>query len=120
MAQEITQVLIGGEQFVAIISGNTHDKAWDGRETKIITATLTYADAADLFVDGAEWSIIYDGVDEKGQPVHEEYDNSDYCIAGDITDHRDGTISVKMGKPTDLEDLLEMLYGELSVGEVRE
>lgn len=113
----MTQISIGGEQFVATISGNTSDKAWDGRETKTITATLTYADAAALFVDGAEWSIIFDGVDQEGQPVHEEYDNSDYCVAGDITDHRDGTISVKMGKPTDLEDLLEMLYGTLDAGD---
>lgn len=108
----MTQISIGGEQFVATISGNTFDKAWDGRESKTITLEMTYAKAAELFVDGAEWSIK----DTDGT----EYDNSDYCIAGDITDHRDGTISVKMGKPTDLEDLLEMLYGELSVGEVRE
>ena len=37
----------------------------------------------------------------------EEYNNSDYCIAGDIIDHRDGTLSVKMGKPTDVEVLEE-------------
>lgn len=111
MAQEVIQVLIGGEQFVATISGNTHDRAWDDRETKTITAEMTYAQAASLFVDGAEWSILFDGVDADGNPVHEEYDNSDFALAGDITDHRDGTISVKMGKMTDLEEILELLYG---------
>ena len=108
----MTLISIGGEEYAATISGNTHDRAWDDRETKTITLEMTHAEANELFVDGAEWSIKdVDGT---------EYDNSDYCIAGDITDHRDGTVSIKMGKPTDLEDLLEMLYGELSVGEVRE
>lgn len=41
----------------------------------------------------------------------EEYDHSDFCFAGDITDHRDGTLSVKMGKKTDLEEAYEMLFG---------
>ena len=42
-----------------------------------------------------------------------EYDNSDYCVAGDIVDHRDGTISVKMGKPT-AEELLSMIMEGIS------
>ena len=41
-------------------------------------------------------------------PEVEEYDNSDYCILGDITVHRDGTITVKMGKPT-AEELNQIL-----------
>ena len=49
-------------------------------------------------------------------PLHvyndrDEYDNSDFNIAGDVTDHRDGTMSIKMGKATDLEDAYELLYG---------
>lgn len=35
--------------------------------------------------------------------VVNEYDNSEYSLAGDITDHRDGTVSIKMGKPTEAE-----------------
>ena len=33
----------------------------------------------------------------------QEWDNSDYCVAGPITDNRDGTITAKMGKKTELE-----------------
>lgn len=106
------KIIIGGTEYAASINGCIADRAWDGRDSKTITLEMTHAEADELFVDGAEWSIK----DADGT----EYDNSDYCIAGDIIDHRDGTISVKMGKSTDLEDLLEMLYGELSVGEVRE
>ena len=40
-----------------------------------------------------------------------EFDNSEFCIRGDLTVHTDGTCTVKMGKPTDLEDAYEMLYG---------
>lgn len=29
---------------------------------------------------------------------------STYSLAGDITDHRDGTVSIKMGKPTETEN----------------
>jgi hypothetical protein len=38
----------------------------------------------------------------------EEYDNSEYNIAGEITDHRDGTVTVKMGKFT-AEEILARL-----------
>ena len=41
-------------------------------------------------------------------PPVEEYDNSDYCILGDITVHRDGKVTVKMGKPTG-EELYNIL-----------
>lgn len=39
------------------------------------------------------------------------YDNSAFLVAGDITDHRDGTITVKMGRLTALEQTLEQIYG---------
>ena len=37
----------------------------------------------------------------------EVYDNSEYSILGDITVHKDGTVTVKMGKPT-AEEILAM------------
>ena len=40
-----------------------------------------------------------------------EFDNSDYCIAGDITDHRDGRITVKMGALTEVEQAYELMLG---------
>jgi hypothetical protein len=44
--------------------------------------------------------------------IHEiEFDNSEYNIAGDLTDHRDGTITAKMGKLTDLEEAYEIMLG---------
>ena len=54
-------------------------------------------------------------LDERGEAVFEtrqtEFDNSDFCVLGDITVHQDGTCTVKMGKETDEEKLLMLLYG---------
>ena len=46
-----------------------------------------------------------------GKETEAEWDNSAFSLSGDITDHRDGTVTIKMGKPTDLEDAYEMLLG---------
>jgi hypothetical protein len=48
------------------------------------------------------------------QNIPEIYDNSDYCIVGDIISHRDGTTTVKMGKPT-AEELLNMIVEGLTL-----
>lgn len=108
----MAEVKINNTIYPAVISGRISDSLWDGRASKTITLEMDYATANELFVDGVEWSIVDD--------ENTEYDNSDYCLAGDITDHRDGALSVKMGKMTDLEEVLEAMYGALDVGEVRE
>lgn len=108
----MAEIKINETLYPAVIAGKMQDASWDNRSTKTITLEMDYATAVELFVDGVEWSIVDD--------ENTEYDNSDYCLAGDITDHRDGTLSVKMGKMTDLEEVLEAMYGALDVGEVRE
>ena len=115
----MTYVKIGDTLYPATISGLKSDRAWDGRESKTIKLEMAHAEAEKLFVDGQPWSIVMDTVKEVEQPqedgtveivevpAREEYDNSDFSVAGDITDHRDGTLSVKMGKPTQIEQLEE-------------
>ena len=124
----MTYIKINNIEIFATIDGKFKDSEWDGRESKTIRAAMSYADAKNLFRDDVAWSIVqYDvipGYDEDGNPTgvstteENEFDNSDFCIAGDITDHRDGTVSVKMGKHTaeeelsaDLEEAYELLYG---------
>lgn len=94
-----TFVKINNTTYPAEINGRMNNSAWDGRETKEIVLTMDYAAAAALFVDGLSWSIV---CQEEGQP-EEEYDNSEYSMVGDITAHRDGTLSVLMGKPLEVE-----------------
>ena len=102
-----TKVVINGTSYAADIQGTKRDGAWGNRESKSITLPMDYATAAATFVDDVPWSILYQPTEyydpetqQMVTPPVEEYDNSDYCILGDITVHRDGTVTVKMGKPT--------------------
>jgi hypothetical protein len=105
--------------YPAVINGKMVDREWDDRETKAITLCEDFETVNTLFSDGVAWSIITEDVvttvDENGKETsetqHEEYDNSEFCIRGDLIIHIDGTCTVKMGKPTDLENAYEILYG---------
>lgn len=101
----MTNIQIGGKQYPAQITGYSSDSGWDGRPSKAITLTMTYEEAKALFTEDAAWSILHTDGEETTQ-----YDNSEYSKAGPITDHRDGTVTVKMGKPT-AEELLEIIMG---------
>lgn len=84
------------------------DSAW-GRPTCTVTIKASAAEIAALLPNNAPWSLIEreDALDESGAPtgqtVDHERDMSEYSLSGDITDHRDGTVSIKMGKPTEEE-----------------
>lgn len=84
------------------------DSAW-GRPTCTVTIKGSAAEIAALLPNNAPWSLIEreDVLDESGMPtgqtVDHERDMSEYSLSGDITDHRDGTVSIKMGKPTEAE-----------------
>lgn len=136
----MTYVKINDNLYPAIITGKVSNSEWDGRATKAITLEMDYETAKNLFVDGIAWSIvqknefiveepIYD-IDENGELAMNEnrapiqigtqprtevqelvFDNSEYMIAGDITDHRDGTTTITMGKLTELEEAYEIMFG---------
>lgn len=103
--------------YPASIVTKYEDKEWGKRVSKAITLEMDYATAANLFVDEASWSIVQDDYVpdlETGEPVRlaVETDMSDYCVAGTITDNRDGTVTVKMGKPTEAELLAVIMGGK--------
>lgn len=115
--------------YPAAVSGKIADKDWDNRESKSITIGAPFEIVNALFQDGTAWSIvskeIIQTVDEHGESIlnesgepsyvdnQTEFDNSEFSIRGDLTVHVDGTCSVKMGMPTDLETAYEMIYGGL-------
>lgn len=108
-------VKINGSEYHAEIVGRIRDNNWDFRASKEITLSMDHTTAASTFVDDIPWSTIYQGPDyydpEKQAvvtPEPVETDCSDYCILGDITIHRNGTVTVKMGKPT-FEELYTIL-----------
>lgn len=121
--------------YPAEVFGRITDYDWDNRNSKSIHATMEFDTAKTLFQNDTPWSIVMDctrtvqQVDEAGNPVfntdetgnqipafvqeeyQEEYNNDEYCVAGAITDNRDGTVDIKMGMMTDLEKAYSVIYG---------
>ena len=113
------------------IFGRVHDQDWDNRESKSIHLDMNYIEVSAVFVNGCEWSIVDKHenkiaiLDETGAQKTTDsgelmfevtasetvYDNSDFNIVGDVTQHPDGTITVKMGKLTELEEAYEIMLG---------
>lgn len=106
----MTYVKINNTLYPAAISGKLSDHSWDDRAVKTIRLAMDVNTASSLFVDDVHWSIVEDYIDDEEHVQQIEYDNSEYCIAGDITDHRNGAISVKMGKATDKE-IIDIMMG---------
>lgn len=125
-------IKINNTLYPAAIGGRVADMDWDNRESKSITLEMDYETANALFVNGLAWSIVQRDevpvyemdengefvLDENGAPIQTgteiqeiEFDNSEYNLAGDLTDHRDGRITAKMGKLTDLEQAYEIMLG---------
>lgn len=103
------------------ITGKMQDSEWDNRQTKTIRFEhMTYNDVVNLLPDNVQWYIVSKWDEEiwneqSVEPIqiipHEDiFDNSDFCLTGPITDYRDGSISIKMGKLTDLEEAYLLLY----------
>lgn len=119
----MTYIKVNNTFYPAMIDGKTVDYAWDKRETKSITLNMTYADALALLPDNTPWSIVQDVTDmvedddgditETTKQV--EYDNSEYCMSGAITDNRDGTVTIKMGKPTEIETVRASAITEIDL-----
>ena len=115
----MTYIKVNNTLYPAKIDGRIADYEWDRRDTKSITLSMTYAEVLALLPDNTPWSIVQkdtvqkigeDGqpmVDDSGNPVTEEvtneFDNSEYNMSGVIRDNRDGTVTIKMGKPTEIE-----------------
>ena len=114
-----TYIKVNNTEYPAEINGNLKDRTWGERDTKTITLTMTTTEVAALLPDNTPWSIVLretvNKLDNDGNPTGEtkevvnEWNNSEYSLSGAITDHRDGTVSIKMGKPTEAEMLRAQL-----------
>lgn len=107
-------IKVNNTEYPAAVNGNLVDRNWNGRDTKTIYLTMSYDAVVALLPDNTPWSIVQretqDVLDEQGNPTGEteevvnEWDNSMYSLSGAITDHRNGTVSIKMGKPAETEN----------------
>lgn len=106
-------IKVNGQEYPATLIYNYKDLNWDMRETQTVHLTMPYAQAAALLPDNTPWSNVFretkDKLDNDGNPTGQteevvtEEDMSAYSLAGEIVDHRDGTVSIKMGRPTESE-----------------
>lgn len=126
----MTYIKVNNTLYPATIDGRIADYEWDRRDTKSITLNMTYAEVLALLPDNTAWSIVQKDtvqktgedsqpmVDDSGDPVTEEvtteFDNSEYSMSGVIRDNRDGTVTIKMGKPTEIENILSELESEVN------
>lgn len=114
-------IKVNNTLYPAKIDGRIADYEWDRRDTKSITLNMTYAEVLALLPDNTSWSIVQKDtvqkLDDNGQPMTDtsgnpiteeittEFDNSEYSMSGVITDNRDSTCTIKMGKPTEIETI---------------
>ena len=125
----MTYIKVNDTLYPATIDGRIADYEWNRRDTKSITLTMTYSEVLALLPDNTPWSIVqkdivqkYDEngkllVDADGNPVTgeitTEFDNSEYTMSGVIRDNRNGTVTIKMGKLTEIESILSELESEV-------
>ena len=93
-----------------------------GREWKSIAVVGTADDVKAAFVDGItyrqQWESAIIAEDGTQTTETQTRDLSDYCVAGDVVDTRDGNVTVYMGRKTEVEklreqvDVLDVLLGE--------
>ena len=109
-------IKVNGQEYPAACIYNYKDRNWDMRESVAVHLTMPYAQAAALLTTSTPWSNVFretkDVLDNDGNPTGQteevvtEEDMSAYSLAGQITDYRDGTVSIKMGKPTEAENAI--------------
>lgn len=93
-----------------------------GREWKSISVIGTADEVKAAFVDGIvyrqQWESEVIAEDVTQTTETQTRDLSDYCVAGDVVDTRDGNVTVYMGRKTEVEKLreqvevLDVLLGE--------
>lgn len=93
-----------------------------GREWKSIAVIGTADEVKAAFVDGTtyrqQWESAIIAEDGTQTTETQTRDLSDYCVAGDVVDTRDGNVTVYMGRKTEVEklreqvDVLDVLLGE--------
>lgn len=84
------------------VKAAVHPYPSDGRIWRRITVVASIEEAKTSFVDDIQYRHEWESEANGATEIRQE-DLSEFCLAGDIVDHRDGTVTVYMGKPTELE-----------------
>lgn len=92
-------IKINGQEYPAEVIYLYKDKNWNDRDVRNVFLNLPYDKVVALMPTGTKWSSII----KENDVVTEETDMSEFSIAGQVVDYRNGTVSIKMGKPTESE-----------------
>ena len=114
-------VKIGETTMEATVNGYRRDPKWNYRDVEEVTITATADEAKALFADGVDWDLVQtfepyldEATNEIIQPEPITKNHGEFCVSGAIIDHRDGTVTIRMGKIT-AEEALAELKGALNV-----
>lgn len=92
-------IRVNGQEYPAEVIYLYKDRNWNDRDVRNVFLNLPYDQVVALMSTGTKWSSILKDDDV----VVEETDMSEFSIAGQVVDYRNGTVSIKMGKPTESE-----------------
>ena len=93
-------IRVNGQEYPAEVIYLYKDRNWNDRDVRNVFLNLPYDQVVALMSTGTKWSSILKDDDV----VVEETDMSEFSIAGQVVDYRNGTVSIKMGKPTETEN----------------
>lgn len=106
-------IVIGDNEIPVKSVFEYRDADWGDRKAVLIRCTLSESEARELFTDEMEWSykITYEvrSTDEPIEPMIT--DMSQYSVLGSIESESGGYTAIKLGVTTDLERLIEIVYG---------
>ncbi len=92
-------IKVNGQEYPAEIIYLYRNRDWNDRDVRNVFLNLPYDQVVALMPTGTKWSSIL----KENDVVVEETDMSEFSIAGQVVDYRNGTVSIKMGKPTETE-----------------
>lgn len=90
-------IKVNGQEYPAEVIYLYKDRNWNDRDVRNVFFNLPYDQVVALMPTGTKWSSIL----KENDVVVEETDMSEFSIAGQVVDYRNGTVSIKMGKPTE-------------------
>ena len=86
---------------------------------RITINNTTYDKVKANFVNNATYAIRQFDLDESGNELttYTDFDWSEYSVAGEIVDHRDGRFTVYMAKPNNYETAVDNLIADSIVAD---
>lgn len=112
------KITVDGHEVTALeVIHSPADYDWNNRKSISILLDMPIEEARNLFKGNMTWSetikLASPEFNAESEPIYTEVDRSSYSVVGDLIDHRDGTVTVKMGEPTEYEQIIKKAVEEM-------